>query len=321
MLVRTVVQRTVALSLLLLLAACSTAQPATEAPAATEAPVEAPAEEKVLVLGDISDDPGEVIEGTQPLADYLATALADYGYTRGEVRVAASADEMTELLKNGEVDFYFDSVYPATLIADASGATPVLRRWRFGVGEYHTVFFVRADSEIESLEDLVGQIISFDAPFSTSGFAVPAYYLTEAGYTMQGLAGYDSSPDPDKIGFVFSYDDPNTLQWVLDGLVAAGATDNGSFGFYAGDNADQYRIIGETEAVPRQVMVARAGLDQAVIDLVSATLIEMENSDEGLAVLETFGNTDRFDAFPEGIEAAFARMREIRDVVQAIELP
>ena len=112
----------------LLLAACTQADSSTQ-PAQDNSTVSA---EKVIVLGDISDDPGEVIEGTQPLADYLANQLADYGYTAGQVKVAASMEEMIQYLKNGEVDLYFDSAYPATVISDESGAHPFLRRWRFG---------------------------------------------------------------------------------------------------------------------------------------------------------------------------------------------
>lgn len=53
-----------------------------------------PAEEgATIVIGDISDDPGEVIEGAQPLADYLAERLGDYGITQGAVRVASAGDD------------------------------------------------------------------------------------------------------------------------------------------------------------------------------------------------------------------------------------
>ena len=50
---------------------------------ATEAPATEPAKAHAIVLGDISDDPAEVIEGTQPLADYLAENLKDFGITEG----------------------------------------------------------------------------------------------------------------------------------------------------------------------------------------------------------------------------------------------
>ena len=141
-------------------------------------------EGQAIILGDISDDPAEVIDGTQPLALYLADQLGEFGITTGRVRIAKSIDEMAELLENGEVDLYFDSTYPATIISDTSGANIILRRWRFGVDEYHSVIFASKESGIESLEDLNGQMLAFDAPYSTSGYVLPAVHLTENGLNL-----------------------------------------------------------------------------------------------------------------------------------------
>ena len=82
------------LAVALVLTACGGGQIA----AATAAPSAEPVETRAIVLGDISDDPAEVIDGTQPLADYLASQLGDYGITEGQVRVASSTDEMASLL-------------------------------------------------------------------------------------------------------------------------------------------------------------------------------------------------------------------------------
>jgi hypothetical protein len=60
------------------------------APTATTATIA----ENPIVLGNISNDPAEVIEGAQPGADYLAEQLKDYG------------------ISSGEIDLYFDSTYP-----------------------------------------------------------------------------------------------------------------------------------------------------------------------------------------------------------------
>lgn len=211
-----------------------------------------------IVLGDISDDPGEVIEGTQPMADYLAAGLTEFGITAGEVRIAADTDEMTQLLEDGEVDLYFDSVYPATLISDAVGAQPILRRWRFGVEEYFTVIFTSEDSGIDSLADLHGHTVAFDNPFSTSGFLLPAVTLVEEGFNLVGKSGYDEQVAEQEIGFVFSYDDENTLQWVLSEYVAAGATDD--YHFYVAfpeEVTEKLVVLAETDSVPRQVVLAR----------------------------------------------------------------
>lgn len=276
---------------------------------------------RAIVMGDISDDPGEVIEGAQPLANYLAANLAEFGITEGQVRVASSAEEMSELLKNGEVDLYFDSLYPATLASDATGAQPIVRRWRFGVEEYYSVIFTTKASGITTLDQLKGHMIAFDNQISTSGYVLPAVHLVGEGYTLTGKTTYEDEVGADEIGFVFSFDDENTLQWVLNGLVSAGATDD--FNFLQGfpeDVREQLVALANTDAVPRQVGLVRPGMEPELQEAIKAILIGADESEEGKAALENF-QTTQFDDFPEGIEAAQASMREVRDIVQAIPLP
>lgn len=308
----------VIMGLLVISTAC-TAQPEST-PDASDVPATGD-EGLAIVLGDISDDPGEVIEGTQPLADYLAARLGDYGITRGDVRVAASMDEMIDLLRDGEVDLYFDSVYPAALIGDASGAQPILRRWRFGVEEYHTVIFTSEDSGVTALDELPGHMVAMDSPYSTSGYVMPAVAMIEAGLTPVGYESYDDPVGEDEVGFVFSYDDENTLQWVLDGLVAAGATDDWRFDVsFPEEVRDQLVVLARTETVPRQVVVARSGMDEEMLAAIIATLTSVHETEEGEAALESF-QTTRFDEFPEGIEQALEQMREMMDTVQNIPTP
>lgn len=289
-------------------------------PVQTE-PTTEPVETRAIVLGDISDDPAEVIEGTQPLADYLASQLGDYGITEGQVRIAASTDEMAKLLKNGEVDLYFDSTYPATLISDEAGTKIILRRWRFGVEEYQSVIFASAASGITSIEELPGHMIAMDAPYSTSGFLLPSVHLLEYGLKLVGKGNYSDPVATDEIGFVFSYDDSNTLQWVLSGLTNAGVTDDYNFDVAFPENAKTQLVeLARTEYTPRQVVVIRSGLDDELVRAIVKTLTTMHETEAGAAALEPF-QTSKFDEFPQGIDAATARMREMMELVRNISLP
>jgi phosphonate transport system substrate-binding protein len=303
---------------LLSLTACTSLATATPGPSAaptTSTP------QKFIVLGDISDDPGEVIDGTQPLADYLAAQLKDFGITGGKVRVVSSTDEMVELLKKGEIDLYFDSSYPATLISDASGAQIILRRWRFGVETYHSVIFTSRDSGITSLNDLKGKMVAMDAPYSTSGFMLPAVTMLENGLKLTGKQNTQEAVSPDEVGFVFAYDDENILQWVLTGLASAGVTDD--YNFYKAfprDAAEKLVVLAETESTPRQVVVARPGLDTPLLEAIKQTLIQMDEDPASKTALEKF-QTTQFDEFPEGINAATQRMREMMELLKDIKLP
>lgn len=288
---------------------------------ASDVPATEPVQSRAIVIGDISDDPAEVIEGTQPLADYLAANLSEFGITEGQVHIATSTEELAQLLADGKVDLYFDSTYPATLISDQVGAKIILRRWRFGVEEYQSVIFASAESGITSIDQLPGHMVAMDAPYSTSGFMLPAVYLTEHGLA---LVGKKSTGDPvgaDEIGFVFSYDDENTLQWVLSGLAEAGVTDDFHFDVDFPEEArGQLVELARTESTPRQVAIVRSGLDEELVQAIIQILTTMHETEEGRAALEPF-QTTKFDEFPDGINAASERMREMMELVKGIQLP
>jgi phosphonate transport system substrate-binding protein len=302
------------LSLFLLIACAS---PSTPAPIQTEPPQEG----VPFVFGDISDDPAEVIEGAQPIADYLASQLSGYGISEGMVKVVTSTEEMIQLLKDGEVDIYFDSTYPATLISDASGAQIILRRWRFGVETYHSVIYASRDSDITSIDQLNGNMVGMDAPYSTSGFMLPAVYLTEQGLTLTGKRGNNDPVGTEEVGFAFAYDDENVLQWVLSGLVPAGVTDDYNFDTaFPPEAREQLVELARTESTPRQVVLVRPGMDPSMLEEIVQVLTAMDENEEGQAALDTF-QTSQFDEFPDGIDTAINRMREMMEIVKNIPLP
>ena len=299
----------------LILAACTSTTPAETAPT-----VEPVLEQRSIVLGDISDDPAEVIEGFQPFADYLAAELKDYGITIGEVKIARDADEMIELLSKGEVDLYFDSIYPATLVSDASGGQVILRRWRFGIEEYQSVIFTSKDSGITSLSQLNGRKIAFDNQLSTSGFVLPAMHLSQYGITLVGKEDYNASVSPGEVGFVFSYDDENTLQWILNGFVDAAATDDYYYEhLFSAEVRENLVELARTDFVPRQVVVVTPMMTELLEEEVIRVLLTAHETEAGLAALDPF-QTSKFDRFPEGIEEASASMRQMIEIIDAIPL-
>ncbi len=293
---------------LLLLAACTIDVPPTPQPdtAVTEG--------ATLVLGDISDEVAETIEGTQPLADYLAERLADQGIGQGEVKIAPDMDTMIQWVKDGEVDLYFDSPYPVLVISNETGAEPILRRLKYGVSQYRSVFFVRIDSEIASLADLPGNLIAFEESFSTSGYMLPLSYLIEQEMNPVAKSSPAAAVAADEVGYVFSTADDTTIQWVISGIVPVGVIDNVTLSRLPEETQAELKVIAETEDVPRQMVLVRPGLDSDLITAIRTQLLGMDETEAGQAVLETF-LTSEFDEFPEGPEAALSRMRTLYELV------
>lgn len=267
-----------------------------------------------IVVGDVTSQPAKKITKFQPLADYLADGLHEYEIGVGEVQVAPDVEAMASLLKSGEVDIYFDSPYPAMIVSDLSGAEPILRRWKGGDAAYYTVIIAMKEKGFTTLEDLNGHNIAFDDPTSTSGFVLPVVHMMEAGLNMSQKESSNETVEPDEVGYVFSQDDQNNIQWVISDKVDAAAIDHRSFLNIPEESRQEMTVLAETEEVARHVVLVRPGLDPKVVEGIKTILLNMDQSPEGQEVLEKFEETAKFDNFPT--ESDISRMRELYQKVK-----
>ncbi len=269
---------------------------------------------KAIVIGDVTNQPAKKITRYQPLADYLAANLAAEGIGVGEVKVAPDVQTMAEFLKAGEVDIYFDSPYPAMIASNISGAKPILRRWKGGDAMYHTVIFAMKDSGIQTLMDLSGKMMAFDDVTSTSGFVLPYVHLKEAGLKLVEKSSPTDQVAADQVGYVFSKDDQNNIQWVISGKVDAAAVDHQSYLDIPEESRTAMTILAETEDVARHVVLVRPGLSPELVEALKKVMVNMDETEEGKAVLKTFEDTAQFDAFPT--DQDIARMQQLYEQVQ-----
>lgn len=260
------------------------------------------------MVGDIdANDPARKYEWLKPFADHVAAQLGAFDIDTGDVRIAADMPTMVSWLAAGEVDIYLDSLYPAMIVCERSGAVPILRRWKGGASEYHTVFLTTADSGVRSLEQLRGHMLALDDDASTSGFFLPVSYLRARGLDLEQFSSAADVPGADLVGYVFTGDDENTIQWLLSRRVAAAAIDSITYARSI-DRATRERLVvlAETPSVPRQVIVARAGLDPALLGELTEVLLQLHRTAAGRDALASI-DTSRIDRFPEGAEKAVER--------------
>ncbi len=270
---------------------------------------------KAIVLGDISSNPQKKIRRFQLLADYLAANLSQFDIGTGKVKIAPDMETMIQWFKSGEVDIYFDSPYPAMIVGDASGAQPLLRRWKRGDAEYHTVIFSMTDRGFTSLSDLKGKIIAFDDNRSTTGYMLPLVALLDAGLNPIEKESATAGVGADDLGYVFSNDDENTIEWLISGKVAAGATDIQTFLKVPEEIREKITILAETEKVTRNVVMVRSDMEPELVEAIEALLLTMDETPEGQAALKKFTQTAKFDKFPT--EQTLNRMRELYQQVQS----
>ena len=288
------------MGLALLLTGCGAeATPVSPAPEANAAPVNASAEQ-TITIGVISNDPAEKIALFQLTAEYLAEHLTNNGILASKVVVTASQEEMNAKLIAGDVDIFFESPYGAIQAYQQAGAVPILRRWKKGVSEYYSVIVVSANSSINSIAGLQGKMIAFEDAGSTSGYFLPKSFLEENQYQLNAKSDESSSVSADEIGYIFSGSVENSLALLLVNKIDAMALQAGDFEDLSEGQKEELRIIGQTAAVPRHIVLVSPQMPDALRDAVRDVLINMENSEEGLEVLLLTEKTVRFDPLPEG---------------------
>ncbi|HET7145418.1 MAG TPA: phosphate/phosphite/phosphonate ABC transporter substrate-binding protein [Anaerolineales bacterium] len=270
---------------------------------------------RALVLGEISDNPEKKTKQFQSLADYLGANLSQFGITSGEVKIASDLDTMVQWLKDGTVDMYFASPYPAMIVNDQAGAQIILRRWKDGVSEYKTLIMVRKDSGIQSLADLRGRVIAFDNPDSTTAYMLPLAYMIEAGLKTVELPSADSAVPADAVGYVFALDQDTVTDWLVTGKVSAGAfSDLDLIDDVPAEVRDQIIALVETEPLPRYLTLTWSGMDPGEVEAIKALLISLNQTPEGLEILKTNENTAKFDEVPN-TESMLTRMRQLYELV------
>jgi phosphonate transport system substrate-binding protein len=270
---------------------------------AAAAPDSARAE--TLVIGAVAKDVKDELQDVSPLAEYLERRLAPSGIEKVEILILPTAARMGKAFRDGKVHLYFDSPLPAAKVARDGGAVPMLRRWRKGLAEYWSEIIVRSELPVRSLDDLRGHVIAFEDPDSTSGHLLPRAMLLAHGLDLEVLADTDSDFDRSKVGVLVTMGDRAAILSLLSGRVSAIATDPHHVRAIEKERPGAVRSIARSISVPRQVVMRASTMPEPLAREIADILVEMVRSEEGQRVLRSFGKTDRFDAFPQGVEATF----------------
>jgi len=146
---------------------------------------------------------------------------------------------------------------------------------------YGSSFVVKADSDIQSLEDLKGRRVALKDAGSTSGHIFPSMMLAQAGL------------DLDRDLEIIMAGDARIQVLINDDVDAMGGGNKDWDAIREQDPDTEYRLLAQTDTLPGDPVVMRATLPQDCRDALRATL--GENADElWKALIETDRNEDKF---------------------------
>ena len=128
--------------------------------------------------------------------------------------------------------------------------------------EYGTAFVVHEDSGIYSLDDLRGKHIAMKDPGSTTGHIIPSMMLNEAGF------------DIDRDLRISLLDGARFEAMVNRDVDAMGSGVRDVARLQERDPNGRYRVIAESETMPRDIFVARGGISDACVAYVGEKMYE-----------------------------------------------
>jgi len=248
-----------------------------------------------------ADDAAEMLRQYEPVVEYLEGELG----LQIDVEVTSDYAAAIQAMKNKHIELAWFGPFSYILAADEAGAEALVNGVRRDTGKsyYRTVFVTRADSGIETLDDLVGRTFAFVDPASTSGNLIPRKVLMENGI----------DPDTD-FSTVYYAGTHNAVELsVKNGTVDAGADSDTSYYrmVEAGEvDPEENVIIYESEPIPGSPIVVRGDLPQDLKDRIQQALIDMDS--QTIYEVQGWGDIERYVAVTD---SDYDVIRETRDLL------
>jgi phosphonate transport system substrate-binding protein len=233
-------------------------------------------EDNPIVMSFVpSGDTQEIIASGDQIAEMLSertglVVTAEVGTDFAATREAMGA---------GKAQIGWLNTFNYVLANEKYGVDVGLVTVRFGSNSYKGQINVRADSGIESLDDLKGKVMCWVDPNSTSGYIIPRIMLQANGI----------DPDADFSQTIEAGSHNNVITQVYNGDCDAGATyadARSSIEEDVPDVTEKVVVLAETTDIPNDSVAFVKDLPADVREELENALLEISQSEEGQTALE-----------------------------------
>ena len=242
----------------------------------------------------------------KPLADYLSHKLGEKFSVK--LKLFPTYIEVCRSLAKGDINAAFLGSLAYVTVRDY---VDVLARPDYsGISTYRGIIFVRADSDINNLEEMRGKRLVMGGRTTTAGYVFPLYYFRK-----HGVPDYRSYFR--EANFAGTHED--AILAVLHNKADVGAAKDLIYRMIAEENPlleSSVRILAQSPAVPSNAFVLRKNVSLPCFDChqklaldragakasaklnmeaaIKEYLLTMHEDPEGRAALAAIGNVNRF---------------------------
>jgi phosphate/phosphite/phosphonate ABC transporter binding protein len=218
---------------------------------------------KELVFGFNPFTAPQVIkENYTPILEAIAKKVG----LEPKIIIVSDYDSLGRSLLNGTIDVGWFSPFAYVSAKSKGDITPLVTTVVNKNASYHGYIIARKDKAFKSIDDLQGKRFAFVDKQSASGYVYPKAMLLEQG----------KNPERFFSETVFLGSHNRVIDAVLDGTVDAGATYSeaveaaGEYGLAVHNLV----ILKQTDAIPKDVIAGRPGLDEHMLASLKQVFIE-----------------------------------------------
>lgn len=243
-------------------------------------------------LGIISiASPSKIYTQWKPFAEYIMTQTG----RKVELVVPKGFNKIKQGIEDKAIDIFYVNSYVFYRLKEEGKVKPLAQMVNLnGTTTSKSILFVRNDSGINTLQDLIGEKVAFISPMGAGGYLAPREKFHQYGIK--------TPTDTDE---QFTSNLSSSIHKVLTGEVKAGTMCGLNFKLMSERIATgDLKIIAETEKYPENVFGARADLEPRLQKHLAEIIIHMENTLDGSVVLKNMHDMKilRFSPYDDRIE-------------------
>lgn len=182
---------------------------------------------------------------------------------------SSSFENFNDRLDQDSFDIVFVQPFDYIRIADAYGYRPLAMRGE----ELYTVFAVKADSQIKTIQDLKGKKLSLPASIAAVS-RLAKHHLIENGI----------SPSKD-VTIRNRRSHMSCLQQVIINQAHACATADPVLRFFEGKMKLKLRTVGKSMSIPHTLFAVHPRMSKAQQEILTKTILDWPNNKEGKKIL------------------------------------
>ncbi|MDH5485464.1 MAG: phosphate/phosphite/phosphonate ABC transporter substrate-binding protein [Gammaproteobacteria bacterium] len=269
--------------------------------------------QRVLRIGQLGESTPENVARLDAEIAVLREKFTDDGIEAVEIVSVDTVEAMINAFKEKRIDWLTAPLFHALIYAEKAHAVIFTQKLKSGISKFHTVFFVRKDSEITQLEKIERKMVGFGSPLSSSDFFVPYYELHEHNYT---LVKYGEKLDGEVLGkkrlyYRFSGSQRDVVKDVLSGQIDVGVLSNHQYEKILPELKKDLRVMYRTASFPIEIEVIRTDIDPSLKMKLRDVINQYNNERDDVPVLQSDGKQGKFYDFVGEGRDGFVYLRSI----------